>query len=353
MKGILIARDRIAGRQAASLVVDGRLEDLLIDPPEAAGPAPGAILRGRAERPLKGQGGIMVALPDGARGFLRGARGISPGQSVAVQVTGWAEPGKAAPLRLRLHLRGRLVVATPGAPGVNAARGLEAETRAALEAEAADALAALGLSAPPGLVLRSAAALAAPGEMAAEIARLAHAAARLQAEAAGPPALLHPAPGAHEAAAMDWPAPDAEDSAPGAFTRHGVEAMIAEAAGPRIPLPAGAGMVVEATAALVAVDVNTGSDISPAAGLKASIEAARALPRALRLRGLGGQVVVDFAPFPRQNRDAVTQALHRAFRDERVETQVVGWTGLGLCELMRARARLPLSRALEGWEGAA
>ncbi|MCC6006847.1 MAG: ribonuclease E/G [Rhodobacteraceae bacterium] len=351
MRGSLIARDHVAGRQAAALVVDGVLEDLLIDAPASAGPAPGAILRGRAARPLKGQGGVIVALPEGASGFLRGARGIAPGAAVVVQVSGWAEPGKAAPLRLRLALRGPLVVATPGAPGVNAARGLPGDLRDRLVAEAEAVLSGLALDPVPGLVLRSAAADAAPADVAAEIAGLAGRAARLAREEAGAPALLVPAPGAHESAAMDWPHPDAEDDAPGAFARHGIDAMIAEVAGPRVALPAGASMIVEATSALVAVDVNTGGDHSPAAGLKANLAAARALPRALRLRGLGGQVVVDFAPMPRQNRDAVAQAIARGFRDDRTETQMVGWTGLGLCELQRSRGRLPLSRALEGWAG--
>ena len=60
---------------------------------------------------------------------------------------------------------------------------------------------------------------------------------------------------------------------------------------------------------LVAVDVNTGADTSPAAALKANIAAAKALPRALRLRGLGGQVVVDFAPLSKKDRRQIEQVL--------------------------------------------
>ena len=69
-----------------------------------------------------------------------------------------------------------------------------------------------------------------------------------------------------------------------------IEALLA----PRIALTGGGHMMIEPTRALVAVDVNTGPDTSPAASLKANIAAARDLPRQLRLRGLGGQVVVDF-----------------------------------------------------------
>jgi Rne/Rng family ribonuclease len=102
-------------------------------------------------------------------------------------------------------------------------------------------------------------------------------------------------------------------------------------------------MMVEPTRALVAVDVNSGADTSPAAGLKANIAAARDLPRQLRLRGLGGQVVVDFVPMPKKDRSALEQALRAALKGEAAETSLVGWTQLGLFELVRKRDRHPLS----------
>ncbi|MDE3029617.1 MAG: ribonuclease G, partial [Paracoccaceae bacterium] len=74
MKGRVIALDQIQGRDAAALIVDGRLEDFLIDAPEDAPPAPGAIYRAVVDRQMKGQGGVFVKLPEGS-GFLRQASG--------------------------------------------------------------------------------------------------------------------------------------------------------------------------------------------------------------------------------------------------------------------------------------
>ena len=74
--------------QGPRLFVDGRLDDLLVDPPDDGAPAPGAILRAICDRPVKGQGGMFVRLPGGQNGFLRGARGLKPGQPLLVQVTG-------------------------------------------------------------------------------------------------------------------------------------------------------------------------------------------------------------------------------------------------------------------------
>ena len=88
-------------------------------------------------------------------------------------------------------------------------------------------------------------------------------------------------------------------------------------------------MFVEPTRALVAVDVNTGGDTAPAAGLRANLAVARALHRALRLRGLGGQIVLDLAPMPKKDRRAFEDALRAAFRADSIETALVGWTPLG------------------------
>ena len=100
-------------------------------------------------------------------------------------------------------------------------------------------------------------------------------------------------------------------------------------------------MYVEPTRALVAVDVNTGGDTSLASTLKANIAACKALPRALRLRGLGGQIVMDLAPMSKAHRKQIESTLRGAFRADSIDTALVGWTPLGHFELQRKRERLP------------
>ena len=114
-----------------------------------------------------------------------------------------------------------------------------------------------------------------------------------------------------------------------------------------VSLGGGGYIYVEPTRALVAVDVNTGADVSLAAGLKANMACARLLPRALRVRGLGGQIVLDLAPMPKKDRRVFETALRQAFRSDDVETALVGWTPLGHYELQRKRARLPISEAMK------
>ncbi len=339
MKGSVIAIGAIAGREIAARLVDGRLEDLAL---AADGLAPGAILRGTVGRPVKGLGGVFVDLPDGGRGFLRQTRGLAPGKPVLVQVAGVAEPGKALPLATRLLIKGRLVILTPEAPGINVSRRIRNEGRRGELTTLAEAVLA-GAEPSLGLILRSACEEAPAEEIAAEAAELRALAEAICADTSGSPELLLDAPAPRDIAWRDWPAPDILDDGPDALDHHGVREAIDALVRPQVPLPAGATMVIEPTRALVAVDVNTGPDTSPAAGLKAGIAAARELPRQLRLRGLGGQVVIDFAPFPKRDRAALEQVLRKAFRGESAETVLAGWTPLGNYELQRRRDRAPIS----------
>lgn len=343
MKGRVVHLDTIAGRPAAALVVDGRLEDLAVDPADDT-PLPGAIYRAVADRPVKGLGGLFVRLPQG-QGFLRQTDGIAPGQRLVVQVSGPGEDGKAVPVTTRLLFKGRFAIVTPGAPGINVSRRLRDEPRReALQALGAAAMAGGG----EGLILRSAAGWGDDAAIAEEVRALAALARTVMADLDGGPELLVEGAGAPETAWRDWADPPPDEVAEGRMAADGVLDLIAALRSPLVALGGGATMAVEPTRALVAVDVNTGPDTSPAAGLKAAIAAARDLPRQLRLRGLAGQVVVDFPPFPKRDRGTVDQVLRAAFRADEGEATLAGWSNLGLYELTRRRDRLPLSLLLPG-----
>lgn len=347
MRGRVIVLGTCHGREAAALIVDGQLMDLLVDAGDTAGFAPGAILRGVLDRQMKGQGGAFVKLPDGETGFLRETRGLAPGRPVVVQVAGFAEPGKALPVTTRLLFKSRHCIVTPAAPGLNVSRRVRGEDAR----ERLGALAVAGMDGSDfGLILRSAAEAADGDEIAADIAETRALAEAVTADLAGGPELLLAAPGPHDEAWRDWPEPAPDEVAEGAdaFTRHGVDEMVDALLSPLVPLPGGGHMAIEPTRALIAVDVNTGADTSPAAGLKANIAAARDLPRQLRLRGLGGQVTVDFAPMPKRDRATLDQQLRQAFKGEAAETSLAGWTPLGNFELQRKRDRLPLALILKG-----
>ncbi|WP_317057195.1 ribonuclease E/G [Roseovarius rhodophyticola] len=337
MKGRVVALGHVGEAEAAALIEDGQLVDFLRDSDQ---PRPGTIYRAISDRPVKGQGGMFVKTPDGM-GFLRNIKGLGAGKPILVQVTGYAEPGKAIPVAARLLFKSRYAIVTPHAPGVNVSRAIRDEDHR-------DALVVLGKTAmdgcEAGLILRSSCAEAEDDAIAEDIAQMVSVASQVAGDAdeGGPEKLLE-GDGPHELAWRDWPQPDLWSDASQGFEDHGVLDLLDGFMQSHVKLSGGASLYVEPTRALIAVDVNTGADTSASAGLKANLAAAQALPRELRVRGLGGQVVLDLAPMPKRDRRAFESALRAAFRKDTVETTLVGWTPLGHYELQRKRDRLPLS----------
>ncbi len=342
MKGRTIALDQLGEAEAAALIVDGKLEDLLIDSDHAR---PGTIYRGIAQRPMKGQGGMFLDTPEGSA-FLRQVKGLAPGQPLIVQVTGFAEPGKAIPVTTRILFKSRYAIVTPGAPGLNISRRIKDEDIRESLLEIAHEVMPGANEAENGLILRSSCAEGNPDEIAEDIAAMAQLCAQVMADVSGKAELLVEGDGPHSMAWREWDEGEV-DAEPGAFERHDVHEMIAALQRPLVPLSGGGSMSIEPTRALVAVDVNTGGDTSPATGLKANIAALRELPRQLRLRGLGGQIIVDPAPIPKKERRQLETVLRAALKTDATETILAGWTQLGLMELQRKRERVPLSEVLK------
>jgi Ribonuclease G/E len=338
MKGRTIVLDHIKGTEAAALLIDGRLDDLLIDAPDAS--RPGAIYRAICDRPLKGQGGMMLRLPESETAFLRQGKGLRPGQPLLVQVTGYAEDGKAVPVTARVLFKSRYAIVTPGKPGLNISRQItDDDTRDRLLG-----IAHASHEGDMGLILRSSCDTAPDDEIADDITAMLAMAEAIMADEQGAAEALTDGDSPHTQAWREWTAPADIITDPGGFETLGVLDQMTELAMPHTRLTDG-DMYVEPTRALTAVDVNTKGDTSPAAALKANIAACRALPKALRLRGLGGQITVDFAPMSKAHRKQVEQSLRAAFRNDPIETSLVGWTPMGLFELQRKRERRPLSAA--------
>jgi len=340
MKGKQILLDQIEGRGAAALMIDGQLEDFLLDA-DTETPQPGAIYRAVADRPLKGMHGVMLKLGNGQSGFLKEARGVKPGEPLIVQISTFAEGRKAPPVSTRLLFKSRYVIVTPEAPGINVARSIrDEEERVRLLELAHEAFEGVA----HGLILRSACAGQDADSILSDIDRMLSICSDVLADDGREPELLLEAPSASEMAWAEWttPAPDDIVDTAGCFESHDVWQHIEALKSPREFLDGNAFMYVEPTRALVAIDINTGADFSPAAALKANISACRALPRALRLRGLAGQITIDFAPLAKKDRRQIEHIIKSAFKKDSVDTMILGWTPLGHLELQRKRIRTPV-----------
>ncbi|MDF2233139.1 ribonuclease E/G [Albimonas sp. CAU 1670] len=361
MKGraVLILEDEPGWPMLAARMENGRLEDLLVDPPESD-PTPRieAVHLARVIRRVEALGAVFLDLGDGREGFLKAPRKARPGERLLVQIARHAEPGKATPVSDEPLYKGRYAILTPHAPGINVARRIRDDDEAArLRAVAEDALAEAGLGpddlgeAAPGAILRSAAEGVDPDAVAEDVAALAGLLNEARAAEAGDaaPGEIVAAPDAVTRAWRDWVDPEPDEVIRGdlrLWDDLGALDQLGALLRPRVGLTGEAWMMVEPTSALVAVDVNTGGDFSTASGLKANLAALADLPRQLRLRGLGGQIVVDLAPLSKRDRKQAETAIKRALREDPVETQVLGWTPLGHLELSRRRERRALSELL-------
>jgi ribonuclease G len=133
---------------------------------------------------------------------------------------------------------------------------------------------------------------------------------------------------------------------------YGVQAEIDKAVKPRVWLKSGGYIVINQTEALVAIDVNTGKFVGRSNRLedtivKTNIEAAREIARQIRLRDLGGIIVLDFIDMEeRRNRIKVMQALEQELRADKSPSKILQFNDFGLVAITRKRVKQSLERTM-------
>jgi ribonuclease G len=135
------------------------------------------------------------------------------------------------------------------------------------------------------------------------------------------------------------------------FDLFAVEDEIEKALARRVDLKSGGYVIIDQTEALTTVDVNTGGFVSGRSFddtiFKTNLEAAQSIARQLRLRNLGGIIIVDFIDMDSQeHRDAVLAEFRKALARDRTRVTVNGFSQLGLVEMTRKRTRESLAHVL-------
>jgi len=136
------------------------------------------------------------------------------------------------------------------------------------------------------------------------------------------------------------------------FDAYGVEAELNRALERKIWLKSGGYVVIEKTEALTSIDVNTGRYVGgynlEETILKTNLEAVKEIAYQIRLRDVGGLIVIDFIDMEREgNRQRVVEALKEALAADRSKTNVLGMSALGLVEMTRKRIRESLAETLK------
>ena len=352
----------------------------------------GNIYKGRVDNVVPGLEAAFVDLGLDKNGFLhvdeivlpgvevprrgRGGRSITellkPGQEVVVQVVKDPLKTKGARLTMELTIAGRYLVFAPNGEGIGVSRRLEDPERDRLRKQ----VKGLDLRGG-GVIVRTAAAGATRNDFERELVYLdkLHEVMRRRVEESAAPAMVFQeadlpvrvvrdiAAETFERAIVDDAkqhhrltsffsrlAPELvdrvelyEDDDEPLFERYGVDKVIDGVLSRRIDLPSGGYLIIDYAEALTVIDVNTGSFTGKgrAARLedtitKTNLEAAEEVVRQLRLRDIGGIIVIDFIDMARaRNRDAVLKALRQALDQDRTKTYTAEISPLGLVEMTR------------------
>jgi ribonuclease G len=382
MREILISRDELETRVA--LLEDGRPCEFYIQRPERPSLV-GNIYKGRVENVLAGMDAAFVDIGLQRNGYLyvaevagsaggpgQGRRKITEllrsGMEILVQVTRDGMGGKGPRLSTQLSLAGRYVVYMPGGSNSGASRRLSDEERERLRSVCRSLLTMDG-----GLIARTAAEGASEEAMARDLRFLQRVWSGVVRRAAAAPApclvyrelglplravrdlagaevsrvlvddaLLHRRVGNYLKAIapeLTGVVQHYQQDVP-LFEAYGLEGATAKALARRVELPSGGYLVIDRTEAMTVIDVNTGRFVGKRfledTTLRTNLEACREIVRQLRLRDIGGIIVIDFIDMSLEsNREAVLAALRAESAADRTKTYVVALSPLGLVEMTR------------------
>ena len=357
----------------------GRLDNLYIERMMERQRA-GEIYKARVDSVLPGMNAAFMSLGDGRNGFLylNDVRGtvVKPGMDMVVQVLKTPRKGKGARVSPRVSLAGRYLVLVPSSSDVGISKRIEDDEERARLRSIARRIRPDGF----GLIVRTVAEACDEESLTRDVAELTESWAEVQQKAKknSAPCLLHRDIGLVERILRDelngsigeivvdstdeFESISAflqrfnEEARPELslyrgnlplFELYGVERAIEEMHDRKVWLPSGAYLVIDQTEALTVIDVNTGKYIGSKdlqdTVYHTNFEAAEEIARQLRLRAIGGIVVVDFIDMDSQaDRDKLVGQLQDLFRCDRCKVRVYSVTGLGLVELTRKRARLDM-----------
>jgi ribonuclease G len=374
----------------------GVVQELLIERAANRGLV-GNIYMGRVARVLPGMQSAFVEIGLERAAFLHvadirdksGSHGDKPierllaeGEPLLVQVVKDPIGSKGARLSTQVSIAGRLLVYLPHDPHIGISQRIEDENgRAALRERLKDLLPA---DEKGGFIVRTLAESAAEEELRADLAYLRQLWQAIHERSLGsdPPKLLYQDLSLAQRVLRDMVSVDtarvvidsrenhqklaafAERYMPQVrlrlehytgerplFDLYNVETEIEKALSRRVELKSGGTLIIDQTEAMTTIDVNTGGFVGNRnfddTVFKTNLEAAQAIARQLRLRNLGGIIIVDFIDMEaEEHRAAVLDELRRALARDRTRLTLNGFTALGLVELTRKRTRESLAHVL-------
>lgn len=387
-----------------ALVTHGLLQEIHVARAEGYS-VTGNIYLGRVERVVPGMQAAFVDIGLARPGFLH-ARDIDTprivleddearvektdirsllheGQSLMVQVEKDPISSKGARLSTQLALASKYLVLMPREQHIGISQRIDDE---AVREHLREVLAQVRTDAGGefGLIARTAAELASPEQLALDVSLLQRIWERLlqRRQDAQAPALVYEELPLHSRMVRDLAGPQTEtifiddartyrrirsyvdefipsyaerlhfyDGKRPLFERHGVEDEAKRALASKVALKSGGSLVIQQTEAMISIDVNTGGFLGghslEETVFRANMEAAAAIPRQLRLRNLGGIIVIDFIDMQEEeHRRQVLRTLEKAVEADPARTRIEEFSSLGLVQMSRKRTRESLVQVM-------
>ena len=383
---VMVVRQQGARTQIAVLE-DGIVVEHYINQ-SSSGSLVGNVYLGRVQNVLPGMEAAFVDIGKGRNAVLYAGEvnwdaagldgqpkkietALKSGDPVLVQVTKDPVGQKGARLTSQISLPGRFLVYVPNNPMTGISRKLPDRERSRLKT-----ILKAVVPEDAGVIVRTASEGATEEELGRDVARLAAQWTDIEAKSktASPPTMLYGEPDISIKVVRDifnedvkklivsgadawetveqyvsYVAPDLADrlekyvGTTDVFTEYRVDEQIAKALDRKVYLPSGGSLVIDRTEAMTVVDVNTGKFIGQGGNLeqtvtKNNMEAAEEIVRQLRLRDIGGIIVIDFIDMVLEsNRDQVIRRLIECLGRDRTKHQVAEVTSLGLVQMTRKR----------------
>jgi ribonuclease E len=383
---VMVVRQQGARTQIAVLE-DGIVVEHYINQ-SSSGSLVGNVYLGRVQNVLPGMEAAFVDIGKGRNAVLYAGEvnwdaagldgqpkkietALKSGDPVLVQVTKDPVGQKGARLTSQISLPGRFLVYVPNNPMTGISRKLPDRERSRLKT-----ILKAVVPEDAGVIVRTASEGASEEELGRDVARLAAQWTDIEAKSktASPPTMLYGEPDISIKVVRDifnedvkklivsgadawetveqyvsYVAPDLADrlekyvGTTDVFTEYRIDEQIAKALDRKVYLPSGGSLVIDRTEAMTVVDVNTGKFIGQGGNLeqtvtKNNMEAAEEIVRQLRLRDIGGIIVIDFIDMVLEsNRDQVIRRLIECLGRDRTKHQVAEVTSLGLVQMTRKR----------------
>jgi ribonuclease E len=383
---VMVVRQQGARTQIAVLE-DGIVVEHYINQ-SSSGSLVGNVYLGRVQNVLPGMEAAFVDIGKGRNAVLYAGEvnwdaagldgqpkkietALKSGDPVLVQVTKDPVGQKGARLTSQISLPGRFLVYVPNNPMTGISRKLPDRERSRLKT-----ILKAVVPEDAGVIVRTASEGASEEELGRDVARLAAQWTDIEAKSktASPPTMLYGEPDISIKVVRDifnedvkklivsgadawetveqyvsYVAPDLAErlekyvGTTDVFTEYRIDEQIAKALDRKVYLPSGGSLVIDRTEAMTVVDVNTGKFIGQGGNLeqtvtKNNMEAAEEIVRQLRLRDIGGIIVIDFIDMVLEsNRDQVIRRLIECLGRDRTKHQVAEVTSLGLVQMTRKR----------------